>query len=305
MSIKILVVDDEYGIREMLKNYLELEDYEVVTAEDGINALEILEKEYFNLILSDINMPRMQGFELLQKVKEKYPHIKRILITAYDIQDYMKMIMDYDVGNVLTKTVPFNYNELKTVVENLVTGNIFGIEKYLSDKCEINSQNVYSADDVYQLLSNIEQYLHEDCKNINKMKIVVMELLTNAVFYGARNEDGDDKEKWKKNFRLKEEEKVIFNYGQDEEKYGFSIVDNGGKLSKHTVLYWLNRQISKDETGLPVGLMDTHGRGIFISREYVDRFIVNIKKGVKTEVIALNYIDKYYHGYKSLYINEI
>ena len=83
-DISVLVVDDEPEIREMLTDYLgDEEGYTVFTAEDGIDALEnVLPYKKVDLVLSDINMPRMKGFELLNKVRELYPEIKRVLITC-------------------------------------------------------------------------------------------------------------------------------------------------------------------------------------------------------------------------------
>ncbi|MCU0609100.1 MAG: hypothetical protein MUF22_04955, partial [Chitinispirillaceae bacterium] len=88
-------------------------------------------------------------------------------------------------------------------------------------------------------------------------------------------------------------------------KYGISISDEGGRLKKSDVLYWMNRQIARDGKGLPVGLFDLHGRGLFIARRYIDRLVVNVARDLRTEVIIINYYDKVFYGYKPLYINEI
>lgn len=71
------------------------------------------------------------------------------------------------------------------------------------------------------------------------------------------------------------------------------------------MLYWLNRQNSRDQNGLPVGLYDSHGRGLFIARRYIDRLIINIDKARRTEVIIINYYSDTFKGHKPLYINEI
>ncbi len=88
MPHRILAVDDEEAIRVMLQQFLTTLGYEVDTAQDGVEALDMLEKSAYDLVLSDINMPRMKGFELLQKVREKHPGVKRAHITAYDVNDY-------------------------------------------------------------------------------------------------------------------------------------------------------------------------------------------------------------------------
>jgi DNA-binding NtrC family response regulator len=80
---KILVVDDERSIRNALKEILEYEKYEIDLAEDGQEAFELLKKNEYDLILSDIKMPKLDGIELLQKIKKANPEQSFILITGH------------------------------------------------------------------------------------------------------------------------------------------------------------------------------------------------------------------------------
>ena len=75
---RILVVDDEPSVREMARHVLESEGYEVLTANDGLSALIALGKSLPDLIISDLNMPSMSGFELLAIVRQRFPHIATI-----------------------------------------------------------------------------------------------------------------------------------------------------------------------------------------------------------------------------------
>jgi CheY-like chemotaxis protein len=68
---KILIIDDEQAIRKALKEILEYESFEVTEAEDGPSALKLVDKETFDLIFCDVKMPRMDGVEVLSKLKEK------------------------------------------------------------------------------------------------------------------------------------------------------------------------------------------------------------------------------------------
>ena len=78
--MRILVVEDEAPIRELISINLEMADYEVVQAEDGLQAKEIIEKENLDLILLDVMIPGIDGFELIQKIK--YREIPIIFVTA-------------------------------------------------------------------------------------------------------------------------------------------------------------------------------------------------------------------------------
>jgi hypothetical protein len=88
-------------------------------------------------------------------------------------------------------------------------------------------------------------------------------------------------------------------WGFDSEKYGISIVDNQGRLTKETVLYKIDRHVRGE------GMLDDSGRGLHMSRLFADRMFINIMPGKKTEVIIMNYFPAKYQGHKPLYINEV
>jgi CheY-like chemotaxis protein len=79
---RILVVDDAPSVRKFLGEFLEREGYEVLTAEDGLDGLQALSKSLPDLIISDLNMPRMSGFEFLAVVRERFPHIATIAMSG-------------------------------------------------------------------------------------------------------------------------------------------------------------------------------------------------------------------------------
>ena len=70
MKSKILVVDDEMDIRELVRYYLDKEGFDVIEAENGKKALDIIENEYIDLAIIDIMMPIMNGFDLVEEMKE-------------------------------------------------------------------------------------------------------------------------------------------------------------------------------------------------------------------------------------------
>ncbi len=82
-KIRILVVDDEKPIRDMLSRHFRFLDYDIVTAEDGVDALQFMERNKIDILMTDIKMPRMDGLELTQKVKDEYPLVRIIVVTGY------------------------------------------------------------------------------------------------------------------------------------------------------------------------------------------------------------------------------
>lgn len=304
-STTILVVDDEIEIRSMVVDYLrDISDYTVMDAKDGTEALELLKTNHADLILSDINMPGMRGFELLHVIREKYPDMKRVLMTAYNVEEYLDMALKYDIGNIFVKTAPFNFNELTSILRALLTNNIFGIDHFFTTNVQTRKTRITSSENLEQHAAEFVSFLN-DSPDSKKLELVLVELLTNAIFYGIRHESPENKELWNHNFILSDNEAVVVTLAKDDDKFAISINDNGGKLKKKDVLYWLHRQISQDDEGLPLGLYDSHGRGLFITRKYIDRLIINIDQSHRTEIIIINYYNNDYLGYKPLYINEL
>jgi CheY-like chemotaxis protein len=305
-DISLLVVEDEPEMRMLLADYLgEEEGYTVHVAENGRDALDnVLSKHPIDLVLSDINMPVMKGFELLREAKERYPATKRVLITAYNVEDYLELAFKYDVGNIFVKTTPFNFQELSTILYSLLSEDIFGIEKYFDPG---GYKQLFKVSQGSSLDARAKEIVGSipDVARPRNLELVLFELLTNAVYYGVRNESPVNKENWEHDFELPECDALPVTLMYDGDKYGVSVIDNGGRLKKTDVLYWLNRQVRQDRNGMPLGIYDTHGRGFFIAREYIDRMIININRDIRTEVIIINYFSKQYQGYKPLYINEI
>jgi len=112
---KLLIVDDEQGIREMLEIYLRREGYEVMTAADGEKALLLCQKMSFDVVIADIKMPRMDGISLLNKVKEFFPETIFIMITAFASFETAKESMKKDAYDYITK--PFDVEEVKKKIE--------------------------------------------------------------------------------------------------------------------------------------------------------------------------------------------
>ena len=109
--IKILVVDDEASIREMIKKGLsQMGGFNVETAQNGAEANEKIEKEIFDLVLTDLKMPEMDGLELLKNIKGTRPEVMVILMTAYGSIETAVEAMKMGADDYITK--PFNIDHL-------------------------------------------------------------------------------------------------------------------------------------------------------------------------------------------------
>ena len=296
----ILVVDDERAIRMMLADYLE-NSYTVLVAETGAEALSMLEKPPpVDLIISDINMPGMSGIELLRNVRRLYPKVKQALITAYNIDEYIKLVKSEAIANIIPKTVPFNFLELETVVAGLITGNIFGLKRYLLPSSIMLAEYcIKSSDDGRNVRERITELFTKHFGTAGDMRLVLDEIITNAIYHAPGTPEGAEKYECFSEVTLERDEYVYAECGYDQEKYAVSVTDSKGRLTKETVLGKLERQITGE------GMLDSSGRGIHMSRIFADRMIINIDPAKKTEVILMNYFLPTYRGYKPLYINEL
>ena len=80
---RILIIDDDENIRKVLQTILEDEGYYIATADTGKRGIEQSEKDFFNLVLIDVRLPDMEGIELLSKLKDTKPKMRKIIVTGY------------------------------------------------------------------------------------------------------------------------------------------------------------------------------------------------------------------------------
>lgn len=113
---KILVVDDEKAIRNLLKRMLERMNMEVWVAKNGALALELCSRESFHLIISDYQMPQMDGRQLMERCRELMPQTPFILISGL----FPETIGEFD--NIYRVTKPFRVDELADTISALIDG---------------------------------------------------------------------------------------------------------------------------------------------------------------------------------------
>lgn len=133
MKSKILVVDDEAPIRELVRFYIEKEGYTMLEAEDGQEALDVFENEYVDLAVVDVMMPKMDGWELVAELKA-IRDVPVIMLTAMgESKDKLKGF-DLGVDDYVVK--PFDPDELMARIRTI-------LKRY-----SINSQNVITIGNV-------------------------------------------------------------------------------------------------------------------------------------------------------------
>jgi DNA-binding response OmpR family regulator len=116
--IKFLVVDDESGVVEQVKDLFEIRNYAVITATSGEKALELVKKENPNIVILDIRMPGINGIDVLKEIKKNYPKTRVIMLTGVEDESTRNMAMALGASGYLTK--PYSYSELLDMSRKLI-----------------------------------------------------------------------------------------------------------------------------------------------------------------------------------------
>jgi two-component system response regulator HydG len=137
MEKKILIVDDEFNSRTLLAQLFQEDGYSADTAENGKTALEALKSTPFDILITDIRMPVMDGIELFHRAKEMYPHMPVILFTAYGTIEAAVNALKEGVFHYLEK--PVNFDLLKHTVQQALEiqdleKEIINLRKQLGEK---------------------------------------------------------------------------------------------------------------------------------------------------------------------------
>ena len=151
MPLLILIVEDDPGIRIAVHDYLELSGYSVITAEDGEQALSLLDKYHPHLVISDINMPKHNGYQLVKQIRQlpEFRLLPVIFLTEY--ANVEERIKGYQAGCDIYLPKPFEMNELGAIIRNLL------------ERSQIVSQELFSSrqrqqPEAVDISRNLEKY---------------------------------------------------------------------------------------------------------------------------------------------------
>jgi len=169
-STKILVVDDELGIRDLLSSELSSHNFSVRTASNGEEAVEMVKREKFHLIISDVKMPRMDGLSMLEAVKNIDPDVEIIMSTGYGTIETAVSAMKKGAYDFVQK--PFNLEEILALVDKALEKNelktllgIYETSKAIFSSIKLDSllpivaklsAQILRADDVSIILAGVD-----------------------------------------------------------------------------------------------------------------------------------------------------
>lgn len=116
-NVRILVVDDSPGIRDILSEFMTSEGYDVLTASDACAALKKIEEEPPHIVLLDIRMPDIDGLQCLKMIQERFPTIQVVMISGFATQQMAESALKHGAFDYLDK--PVNFDRLMDVLQKI------------------------------------------------------------------------------------------------------------------------------------------------------------------------------------------
>lgn len=190
---KILVVDDEPGMREFLEIMLQKDNYLVETASDGSEAIQKMEGDLFDLAVVDVQMPVMNGIEVLKRVNEKNPETTVIMITAFASHETAIEAMKLGAYDYITK--PFKIDEIKLVIKKALDKKRLERE---NSRLRKELETKYGFGNIIGRSSSIVK-VFELIKRVSELKVNVLitgesgtgkELVARAIHYSGTRHEG-------------------------------------------------------------------------------------------------------------------
>ncbi|MCX5813521.1 MAG: sigma-54 dependent transcriptional regulator [Proteobacteria bacterium] len=180
MKTNVLIVDDDYHMRVAMKESLSKAGYAVSFAEDGMRAIDEIKKRIFDIIITDVKMPHMNGIDLLKHIREEHPLLPVILVTAYGtIQDAVSVIKE-GAFDYIQK--PFNTETLYSVVKRALGvngGKIIYSSRIMRDVF-LKAERVAKSDTTVFVLGEsgvgkelVARYIHENSERSKNVFVPV------------------------------------------------------------------------------------------------------------------------------------
>ncbi len=167
MKIRILLADDHSMIREGIKQLLELDSNFIVVGQagDGLECMKMLQTRTADILLLDVNMPKMNGIEVLQKIKEENILIKVLMLTIHNEVDYLLKAVDIGCDGYILKNSDVNL--LKKAINSVYGGDVF----IQPDLIPVLNMGLINKEESSQTL-----------EGLTKREIEVLKLITEGLF---------------------------------------------------------------------------------------------------------------------------
>lgn len=285
-KIKILVVDDEPTICNMVLRFLSMNNYEGDSANNGKDALKLLESKKYHIVLTDIKMPEMDGIALMRAAKSNQPELVFVIMSGYGTLESAIDTMKMGALNFIKK--PISIVELVTTIKKaediIVHRNMpYRMKPFIKD---ISKNIVMTSKQINDNLDMVVNFLVSEIDHfgiekslVDNLTLAVYEALNNAVEHGnlelAKDFDRDSNMEAFESFlkmkvkKLEQPEyankKVTIGFSYSDDIVQFSFTDEGKGFDYKTFLNSMQERIYADKIN----------RGLFLIKNVVDEMSFN------------------------------
>ena len=177
----ILVAEDNAGLRRLMGIHLHRGGYTVFEAEDGVRALEIMEHEPIHLVVADVMMPRMDGWELTRELRETYADIPILIVTAKDTLEDKKQGFSLGADDYLTK--PVDFEEMLLRIGALLRRFHLQQEEHLqAGGCTLEADTLFAVGEGYRVELRPKEFALLRKLLANPMKIFTRQTLMDEIW---------------------------------------------------------------------------------------------------------------------------
>jgi DNA-binding response OmpR family regulator len=283
MANTILVIDDDPELHDLIDFALKREGYEVINARDAFEGLDAIEKHPVDLVLLDVMMPKMDGLEMLSRLRVYNKDLRVVIMSALSTPEAAISAMRDQASDFLAK--PFDVNQLLSVVENAfrLEPEKINIE-VLSARPEWIELRVPCDRAAVEPLERLMSQLKTDLPRITRESVTYAfrEMLMNAIEHGGKN----DPTQYVEVGYLRSPRMILYRIKDPGDGFSIeSLFNPSGPIAA-----FLNpegdpmlHERAREEEGIRPG-----GFGILIARDMVDEMIYNERHN---EVVLIKYLD--------------
>lgn len=290
---RILIADiSEY--REKIADIYKGLDYEINYCDSAFDAISKLKAFDYDLVISEVELPGDNAFDLYEYIKENYPYLPVIMTTGKNIDSFFSRIFTRGIGNVLHK--PVKESELINLTEKLISlESIFGLENYVHGITEHKKIRITKSEQIRRAIALIIEQIENwgfALSSKATLNLMLNEMAINAVYHSH----GLTEEKIRRKPVVLDDGKFVdIHFCRNNECYAISITDYNGKLTRERILESINSVIMQNElieksfeTGEDISdSISETGRGIDLVRKLAGEYYFIIKKNYRTEIIII------------------
>lgn len=194
---KLLLAEDDFDFAAILKQYLELHQFEVIWAENGEIALDYFKNQTFDICIFDVMMPKMDGFSLAEKIITINPEIPFIFLTARKLKEDKIIGLKLGADDYIIK--PFEVDELVLRLQNILKrieqkrtlngNNIIEIGSYIFDNERLTLNNKNHVQQLTEMEASLIEYLYLNHNQLLKRDQILMSVWKKDDYFSGRSMD--------------------------------------------------------------------------------------------------------------------